>query len=102
MSTFDERKDAFENKFIHDQQMQFKIEAHRNKLLGAWAATLLNLSDSKVENYIKEVVRSDFEEAGDEDVFRKLKEDLEGIIDEEVIRKKMVELHEEAKAKLKN
>ena len=62
----------------------------------------MNLSDNKVEDYIKEVVRSDFEEAGDEDVFRKLREDLDGIIDEEAIRKKMVELHEEAKAKLKN
>ena len=101
MSSFDERKDAFENKFIHDQQMQFKIEAHRNKLLGAWAAQLLNLSGSKVEAYIKEVVRSDFEEAGYEDVVRKLREDLKGIMDEETIRKKMVEFHEESKTKFK-
>ena len=100
MSSFDERKDAFENKFAHDQQMQFKIEAHRNKMLGAWAAELLNLSESKVEDYIKEVIRSDFEESGDEDVFRKLRNDLDGLIEEEDLRKKMGEFYEKAKAKL--
>ncbi len=102
MSSFDERKDAFENKFVHDQQIKFKIEAHRNKMLGAWAAGLLNLSGEKVEDYVKEVVRSDFEEAGDEDVFRKLTSDLEGIIDEETVRRKMGEFYEIAKDRVKN
>ena len=102
MSGFNERKDAFENKFINDQQIQFKIEAQRNKLLGEWAAELLNLPDREVEGYIKEVVKSDFQEAGDEDVFRKLSDDLKDIIDEKAIREKMVEFYKKAEAQLKS
>ena len=99
MSGFNERKDAFEKKFINDQQTQFKIEAHRNKMLGQWAAELLNLTDREVEGYIKEVVKSDFQEAGDEDVFRKIKIDLKNQnISDENIRKKMDELSEKAKS----
>ena len=102
MSTFDERKDAFENKFAHEQNLAFKIEALRNKLLGAWAAEVIGLDDDKTEEYVKEVVKSDFQEAGDEDVFRKLKADLEGLVDEQAIRTKMNECLQSAKDKLSN
>ncbi len=97
MSTFDERKDGFENKFAHEQNITFKIEALRNKLLGAWAAELKGLDEDKTQQYIKDVVKSDIQEAGDEDVFRKLKADLEGIVDEQVIRAKMNECLQAAK-----
>jgi len=102
LSTFDERKDAFQNKFARDQQIQFKIEASRNKMLGFWAADLLKLSDSEAHEYVKEVVRSDFEEAGDEDVFRKLMSDLEGKVTEDELRTKMAKFFEEAKEKFNN
>ena len=100
MSTFDERKDTFESKFAHEQNLTFKIEALRNKLLGAWAAELKGLDGDKTDEYIKEVVKSDFQEAGDEDVFRKLKADLEGLVDDEGIRTKMNEYFKSAKEKL--
>ncbi|MCJ7421820.1 DUF1476 domain-containing protein [Sphingomicrobium astaxanthinifaciens] len=76
MGNFDDREKAFENKFARDQEMQFKIAARRNRLLGAWAAQKMGLSPVEAENYAKEVVRADFEEAGDEDVIRKLLGDL--------------------------
>ena len=91
VSTFDERKDAFENKFAHEQNIAFKTEALRNKLLGAWAAEVKGLDKDKTAEYIREVVKSDFQEAGDEDVFRKLKADLEGLVNEQTIRTKMSE-----------
>ena len=97
MSTFDERKDGFENKFAHEQNTTFKIEALRNKLLGAWAAELKGLDEDETEQYIKDVVKSDFQEAGDEDVFRKLKVDLEGLVDGQSIRAKMNECLQAAK-----
>ena len=102
MSTFDERKDAFENKFAHEQNITFKVEALRNKMLGTWAAELKGLNKEKTELYIKEVVKSDFQEAGDEDVFRKLKADLEGLVDDQIIRKKMNECLESARNRLSN
>ena len=102
MSTFDERKDAFENKFAHEQNLRFKIEALRNKMLGAWVAELKGLDEEKTEQYIKEVVKSDFQEAGDEDVFRKLKADLEGSVDEQTIRTKMSECLQTAKDRVSN
>ena len=76
MADFDDRKKAFENKFAHDQELQFKVTARRNRLLGMWAADKMGLSEVEAENYAKEVVRADFEEAGDEDVVRKLLGDL--------------------------
>lgn len=76
MANFDERKDSFEKKFAHDAALKFKAEARRNKLLGQWAAGLMGLSGEKADDYAKTVIRADFEEAGDEDVFRKVKEDL--------------------------
>ena len=102
MATFDERKDAFENKFAHEQNLTFKIEALRNKMLGAWAAEVKGLDEEKTEQYIKDVVKSDFQEAGDEDVFRKLRTDLEGIVDDQDVRTKMNECFQAAKDKLSN
>ena len=76
MSTFDDRERAFETKYARDQDMQFRITARRNKLLGQWAARLMGLSDAEADAYAKDVIRADFEEAGDEDVVRKLLGDL--------------------------
>ena len=81
MTTFNDRENAFENKFAHDAEMQFKAEARRNKLLGLWAAELLGKSGEAAAEYAKEVIRSDFEEAGDEDVFRKVAGDLGDLAD---------------------
>jgi hypothetical protein len=100
MSTFDERKDGFENKFAHEQNTTFKIEALRNKLLGAWAAELKGLDEDETQQYIKDVVKSDFKKAGDEDVFEKLKADLEGLVDEQTIRTKMSECLQAAKDRI--
>lgn len=76
MANFDERKDSFEKKFAHDETLKFKAGARRNKLLGHWAAGLMGLSGDKAEEYAKSVIKADFEEAGDDDVFRKVKADL--------------------------
>ncbi|MEO1536501.1 MAG: DUF1476 domain-containing protein [Pseudomonadota bacterium] len=100
MSTFDERESAFENKFAHDAEMQFKAEARRNKLLGLWAAELLGKTGDDAETYAKEVVKADFEEAGDEDVYRKVSGDLGSKATEAEIRAKMAELSVVAKAQL--
>jgi hypothetical protein len=90
-TTFDDRERAFESKFAHDQEMQFKAVARRNKLLGLWAAALLGKSGQEAEEYAMEVIRADFEEAGHEDVFRKVRHDLDGKADEPTIRAKMDE-----------
>ena len=100
MSTFDDRENAFESKYAHDAQMQFKAEARRNKLLGLWAAGLLGKDGADAEAYAKEVIASDFEEAGDEDVYRKVSGDLGAKADETTIRTKMRELMAEAKAQI--
>ncbi|HEX8621489.1 MAG TPA: DUF1476 domain-containing protein [Allosphingosinicella sp.] len=76
MSTFDERERAFETKYARDQDMQFRIVARRNKLLGHWAARLMGLSQAESDAYASDVIRADFEEAGDEDVIRKVVGDL--------------------------
>jgi hypothetical protein len=76
MTTFDDRERAFETGFAHDEEMKFRVIARRNKLLGHWAAGLMKLSVVEAESYAKDVVRADFEEAGDEDVIRKLLGDL--------------------------
>lgn len=76
MTTFDDREGAFEAKFAHDEEMQFRIIARRNRLLGAWAAGLMGLSEAEADAYAKDVIRAEFEEAGDEDVVRKLLGDL--------------------------
>ena len=77
MTTFDKRKDAFENKFAHDAELKFKAEARRNKLLGLWAAGLLGKTGDAADAYAREVVAADFEEAGHEDVFRKIRGDFD-------------------------
>ena len=76
MTTFDDRENAFESKFAHDAEMQFKAEARRNKLLGLWAAGLMGKSGDAADAYAKEVIKADFQEAGDDDVFRKVSGDL--------------------------
>jgi hypothetical protein len=76
MTTFDDRERAFEGMYARDQEMQFKIIARRNRLLGHWAANLMGLTEIEAESYAKDVVRADFEEAGDEDVIRKILGDL--------------------------
>lgn len=95
MTTFDQRKDAFENKFAHDEELRFKATARRNKLLGLWAAEKLGKSSAEAEAYAKSVVVADFEEAGDEDVLRKVKNDFalaEVTLAETEIRRVMSEL----------
>ncbi len=77
MTTFDNREQAFEGRFVHDQEMEFKAIARRNKLLGLWAAAKLGLAGEAAESYAQEVVRADFEEPGDSDVARKLRNDLD-------------------------
>ncbi len=92
MTTFDDRESAFEAKFAHDEEMQFKAQARCNKLLGLWAAELMGKSGDDAEAYAKTVVIADFEEAGHEDVVRKVTADLEGKITSDAIRAKMAEL----------
>ena len=102
MSTFDEREKSFEKKFAHDEELQFKISARRNKYIGQWASQILGYNSDQEKEYIQSVIKADFAEAGDEDVFRKIKTDLKdhNILDEE-IRKKMDELNEKAKSEFK-
>ena len=77
MTTFDKREEGFEKKFAHDEELRFKANARRNKLLGLWAAEKLGLSGDEADAYAKEVVMADFEEAGDDDVFRKVRKDFD-------------------------
>ena len=100
MSSFDDRENAFENKFAHDAEMQFKAEARRNKLLGLWAADLMGKTGDDAAAYAKEVVKADFEEAGHEDVVRKVAGDLGDKSNADAIRAKMDELMVKAKAQL--
>ena len=105
MTTFDKRKDAFENKFAHDAQLRFKAEARRNKLLGLWAAELLGKTGEAADAYAKGVVAADFEEAGDEDVFRKIRADLDtgGVVQSDhQIRRTMEELMAKAREQVAN
>ena len=93
MTTFDKREDGFEKKFAHDEELRFKAMARRNKLLGLWAAGILGKSGPDAEAYAKEVVLADFEEAGDNDVLRKVTKDLQAKgISEQQIRAQMNEL----------
>lgn len=105
MSTFDKREQGFENKFAHDEELRFKATARRNKLLGLWAAELLGRTGDQAEEYAKEVVRSDFEEPGDEDVFRKIRTDFDAnSVDQSdhQIRRTMDELMATAVEQLQN
>ena len=99
MDSFKDREKNFEKKFAHDEELQFKANARRNKYLGQWASQILSYDSEKEKEYIHSVIKADFEEAGDEDVFRKLKVDLKDYnISDEEIRKKMSELNEKAKS----
>ncbi len=100
MTTFDDRENAFENKYAHDAEMQFRAEARRNKLAGLWAAGLLGLSGDAAAEYAMSVVSADFEEAGNEDVVRKLAGDLGDKAGADVIRAKLAELLPVAKSQL--
>jgi hypothetical protein len=92
-TTFDKREEGFEKKFAHDEELRFKAMARRNKLLGLWAAGVLGKAAAEAEAYAKEVVLADFEEAGDNDVMRKVVKDLEGTgVDQQQVRAKMNEL----------
>ncbi len=100
MTTFDERENAFEAKFAHDEEMQFKARARANKMAGLWAAELLGKTGDEAEAYAVEVVKSDFEEAGIDDVVRKLSGDLGDKADEATIRAKLNEYLAKAKEEL--
>jgi len=102
MSSFDEREKGFEKKFAHDEELQFKVSARRNKYIGEWASKILGYNTDQEKDYIQSVIKADFAEAGDDDVFRKVKEDLKDHnISDEDIRKKMDELNEKAKSDFK-
>ncbi|SMC46883.1 DUF1476 domain-containing protein [Primorskyibacter flagellatus] len=100
MTAFDDRESAFENKFAHDEEMKFRAEARRNKLLGLWAAELLGKTGDDANAYAREVIKSDFEEAGHEDVVRKVSGDLGDIATADEIRTKMADLLIVAKGQL--
>jgi|TARA_B100000686_G_scaffold206808_1_gene213692 Uncharacterized conserved protein len=99
MNKFDEREKSFEKKFVKDEELQFKISARRNKYLGQWVSGKLGYNTEQEKEYIQSVIKADFQEAGDEDVFRKIKIDLKDQnVSDEDIRKKMDELNEKAKS----
>ena len=99
MSGFDKRREGYESKFAHDEELKFKATARRNKLLGLWAAEKLGISADAADAYAKEVVKSDFEEAGDEDVFRKIRKDFDAkkvAVSDHQIRREMEDLMHKA------
>ncbi len=102
MNSFEDREKSFEKKFAHDEELQFKVSARRNKYLGQWVSQIKGYNSEQEKEYIQSVIKADFAEAGDEDVFRKLKGDLKdhNISDQE-IRKKMDELNDKAKSEFK-
>ncbi len=87
----DDRRKGFESKWAHDAEMRFKAEARRNRALGLWAAEKKGLSGQAVEDFVDSVIAADFQEAGDEDVFRKLRSELDASVPDAVIRDKMRE-----------
>ena len=104
MTTFDKREEGFEKKFAMDEETRFKANARRNKLFGVWAAQQLGLSGADADAYAKEVVMADFEEAGDDDVFRKVRKDFDakGVKQsDQQIRSTMTALMDEAVAQIK-
>ena len=99
MTTFDKREEGFEKKFAHDDELRFKATARRNKLLGLWVAQKLGMSGADADAYAKEVVQADFEEAGEDDVFRKVRKDLDAkgaAASDQEIRTQMVDLMAQA------
>jgi hypothetical protein len=104
MTTFDKREEGFEKKFAHDEELRFKANARRNRMVGQWAAEKLGLTGDAANAYAKEVVMADFEEAGDDDVLKKVQKDLEakGItMSEQDIRRAMTDFMEKAIADIK-
>ena len=104
MSGFDKREEGFEKKFAHDEELRFKASARRNKLLGLWAAEKLGLTGTQADAYAKEVVLADFEEAGDQHVFRKIRKDFDAkkiVLPDPEIRRVMDELMAQAIAQIK-
>ncbi|HEY0926867.1 DUF1476 domain-containing protein [Brevundimonas sp.] len=105
MTTFDDREKGFEAKFALDQEQEFKAVARRNKLLGLWAAEKMGLNAESAEQYAAAVVRADFEQPGEEDVFRKIAQDFEGsglVVSEGEIRRKMDELSSVAREQIRS
>ena len=99
MTTFDKREEGFEKQFAHDEELRFKANARRNKLLGLWAASKLGITGAEADAYAKQVVEADFEEAGEEDVFRKVRGDFDAkkvAVTDQEIRKAMSELMAQA------
>jgi hypothetical protein len=104
MTTFDKREEGFEKKFAHDEELRFKANARRNKLLGLWAAEKLGLSGTEADVYAKDVVMADFEESGDDDVFRKIRTDFDAksvAQSDHQIRRTMIDLMEQAISQIK-
>jgi hypothetical protein len=104
MTTFDKREEGFEKKFAHDEELQFKANARRNRLLGLWAAEKLGLTGAEADAYAKDVVMADFEEGGDGDVFRKIRKDFDDknvAQSDHQIRRTMDELMAQAIAQIK-
>jgi hypothetical protein len=105
MSGFDDRENAFEGRYAHDQEIEFKALARRNKLLGLWAAELMGIEGDAADEYAKEVVKADFEEVGHEDVFRKVRGDFDARGVEQSdhqIRHRMEQLLEDAREQVRN
>ena len=99
MNTFEDRKKSFEKKFAHDEELQFKINARKNKYIAEWVSDVLEFNADQKKQYIQDVIKADFAEAGDEDVFIKIKSDLiDKNINDNEIRSKMKELNEKAKS----
>ena len=104
MTTFDKREEGFEKQFAHDEDLRFKATARRNKMLGRWAAEKQGLSGDAIDAYAKEVVVADFEEAGDDDVFRKIRADFDtkGVaLSDDEIRSQMNQMLAQAVAEIK-
>jgi len=104
MTTFDKREEGFEKQFAHDEELKFKANARRNKLLGLWAAEKLGMSGAEADAYAKSVVMADFEEPGDNDVFKKIRKDFDGkgvAQSDQQIRRVMDELMAKAIADIK-
>ncbi|UWQ20904.1 DUF1476 domain-containing protein [Jannaschia sp. W003] len=102
MTDMKDRERGFENKYAHDAELQFKVEARRNRMLGEWAADLMGKSGDERAAYARDVVKADFAEAGDEDVYRKVKDDLGDRVSERELRDKMASLREVAKEQIQN
>jgi len=104
MTTFDKREEGFEKKFAHDEELRFKANARRNRMLGLWAAEKLGISGDAANAYAKEVVMSDFEEGGEHDVFKKVRKDFDAknvAVPDQDIRRAMTDLMEKAIADIK-